>query len=60
MVTADDILRRMADDAAFAADVETDPTGVLTELGLTDADIGRVVRVVAEIHRAQRPAPPSD
>lgn len=47
--TADDILRRMADDPAFASLVETNPADALRGIELSRADLARIEQAVREI-----------
>jgi hypothetical protein len=50
MASADDILRRMADDPLLAQAIEIAPRRVLLALGLSPGDALHVERVVSAVH----------
>ena len=59
MATADDILRRMADDPEFAHAMQTDPVGALRGIDLSAAEVLRVERVLVEVHGEPDPGHPT-
>jgi hypothetical protein len=50
MATAEDILRRMADDPVFALAVRTDPVTALRGIAISAAELRRIEEVLDAVH----------